>query len=777
MTNFPPLPRLFTLIFCVIVGASSHAATVLEEITVTAEKRAESVQDVAASITALDSAAIERAGIVDITRLELVTPGLRVGKSGGEVRPALRGARTNEVGVAGTGIAEQVVGIFQDGIYVPTTTAGLGAYVDLERIEVLRGPQGTLYGRNTFAGSINVISNKPDFEGVSGNIKVLRGNYNRGAYQGVLNLPLSDTVATRLVIASDKHDGYIENLSLAGTSDDLREKDQLFARATTLWNVTDDLSALLRFEYSDKESNSEAIWGYQQIFGYQISETASGSGVFNPDAVVRPGHIYQPADVRNNDAGPYEVYRNAISFDEQDALSLTAVIDWAMPFADLKWTTNYSKLSGSQFYDNDYSDGGLDLVGGFGRQDDQETWSLELQATSNNDGPLQWVGGLYYFNQEADWEWLWRSNGRIVVPSWGNPDHDPHTVDSFAVYGQATFAVTETIRLIGGLRYNKDDKSFTGSISDWDDSAVLWKAAAELDVGDDSMLYASAATGYRTGGANDARVVTRGAPASYGNEDVISYEIGMKNRLFDGSMTLNIALFLNEYSDVKAQLFTISCNDANDTRTVTECVTAGASTTFEYYENGGDVETMGLEADLRWLPVENLLITGTFAWLDSEFASGYRIGNERLRPLLGLGNLQGRQDINDPDSQFDFSGWAPALSPEFSFGFSATYDFFLPNDSTLSPSVNVNYVDDYYAFDVNTPETRVDAHAIADARLTWRHGEKGIEVEAFILNIGDEQVITRAVVHSQLRNNLPINSVQANWNDPRTWGVSLRYNF
>ena len=397
-----------------MLGISAHAAITLEEITVTAEKRAESIQDVSASITALDSTAIERAGIVDITRLELVTPGLRVGKSGGEVRPALRGARTNEVGVAGPGIAEQVVGIFQDGIYVPTTTAGLGAYVDLERIEVLRGPQGTLYGRNTFAGSINVISNKPNFDSVSGSIKVLRGDYNRGAYQGILNLPLSDTLATRLVIAADKHDGYIENLSLAGPSDDLREKDQLFARATTLWDISDDLSALLRFEYSEKESNSEAIWGYQQIFGYQISETAPGSGVFNPDAAVRPGHIYQPGDARNNDAGPYDVYRNAISFDEQDVLSLTAVIDWAMPFADLKWTGNYSKLSGAQFYDNDYSDGGLDLVGGFGRQDDQETFSVELQATSNDDGPLKWVGGVYYFNQEADWEWLWRDNGQIV---------------------------------------------------------------------------------------------------------------------------------------------------------------------------------------------------------------------------------------------------------------------------------------------------------------------------------------------------------------------------
>jgi iron complex outermembrane receptor protein len=113
----------------------------------------------------------------------------------------MRGARTNDVGVAGKGIAEQIIGIFQDGIYVPTTTSGMGAFVDIERIELLRGPQGTLYGRNTFAGSINVISNSPVIDEVEGSVKVTTGAYNRSAYEGVLNLPLADGIATRLVMA------------------------------------------------------------------------------------------------------------------------------------------------------------------------------------------------------------------------------------------------------------------------------------------------------------------------------------------------------------------------------------------------------------------------------------------------------------------------------------------------------------------------------------------------------------------------------------------------
>lgn len=140
-------------------------------------------------------------------------------------------------------------------------------------------------------------------------------------------------------------------------------------------------------------------------------------------------------------------------------------LDWAMDWANAKWTTNYSELSGEQFYDNDYSDGGLDFVGGFGRQDDQKAFSTELQLSSvESDSPFSWIAGVYLFSQEADWEWLWREdttgNGEpdsITVPSWGNPNHDPHEVDSVAVFGQARYQLNDSNRLLVGLRYNKDE--------------------------------------------------------------------------------------------------------------------------------------------------------------------------------------------------------------------------------------------------------------------------------------------------------------------------------
>ncbi|ARD43794.1 TonB-dependent receptor [Colwellia sp. PAMC 21821] len=761
---------------------STKATDKIERIMVTANRQSQDLQEVSSSITALGADDVERAGIIDISGLQQVIPGLKVGSSGGEVRPAMRGARTNEVGVAGTGIAEQIVGIFQDGIYVPTTTAGMGAFVDIERIEVLRGPQGTLYGRNTFAGSINVITNRPNMDEIEGNIKITTGAYNRSAYEGVLNIPLADDLATRIVVASDRHDGYIKNHVIDGPSDDLREKNSFYARSITRYEPSDNFNATFRLDYSKKDANSEAIWGYQQIAGYSLTETSPG--VYNPNATVTPGHIYQRDDVEHNDTGPYDVYRNAMSLDKQEAFSATAILEWYTDVADFKWTSNYSELSGKQFYDNDYSDGGLDFVGGFGRQDDQKTISTELQVSSNHEGPLQWIAGLYYFDQEADWEWLSSTdttgNGvadSIVVPSWGNPDHDPHTSDSIAVFGQLRYELSDDLRLVGGLRYNKDEKSFTGdTIPDWDDSAVLWKAAIEFDQTDDVMLYASAATGIRTGGANDSRVVSRGADPLYDNEEVMSYEIGMKSTLLDGDMRLNISAFVNEYDDVKAQLFAVACSDITSTDTVLECVEAGATQSFEYYENGGGIDTKGIELDMQWYPIDNLAVTGTFTWLDAEFTDDYAVGNDQLRPLLGLGNFEGRQDINDNNSQFSFAGWAPAMAPEYTVGLAANYEFGLSNGGALIPHIQVTYSDEYYAFDVNTPETKVDAHAIIDARLTWLINDD-VKVDFFVKNLTDEEVLTRAVVHSQLVDAKPINSVQANWNDPRTWGASLKYTF
>lgn len=775
---------------------------IIEEIIVTANKRAESSQYVASAITAISSADVERGGIVDITRLEGYVPGLRIGVSGGEVRPALRGARTNEVGVAGTGIAEQVVGIFHDGVYVPSTTSGLGAFLDVERIEVLRGPQGTLYGRNTFAGTINVVTKKPEFgDQVTGSIKGTFGDYSRYAVEGLLNIPFGTEAALRLVYAQDQHDGLINNLDNTVSNNDLRDKDESYGRVAFSWDPAGPFSLDARIDVMSRDALGDAIWGYQQIAGYQLTPVLNDNGIFTgryqPVVTPQEGHIYQPANATRQDRGPYEVYRNSRSVNTQDSQAATLNVGWEFDSFDLKVIANYNRTEGDQFYDNDYSDGGPDVVGGFGRRDDQTSTSVEVQLISGEgDSRLDWVAGLYYSTFEAKWAWLWRDTGNntIIVPSWGAAGlSDPHATDTEALFGQMTWNFSDSSRLTVGARYNSDDKEITedtGEGSDltpttWSDNNLTWKAFWEWDITENSLFYAGGATGVRTGGVNERRAVSRGAPATYESEEVMSYEVGWKNLWLNGTFQLNLALFQNIYEDSKAQLFAFGCSDAN--LDVANCLAADDNNTlltFEYYENGGDIETRGAELDLRWLILNSLELTATAAWVESEFDS-FRVGNSALRPLIGLGNISGRQNVNDnEDPTFNFSGYRPALSPAYQASVGVSYSIRLGN-STLTPSVNTTLVDDYYAFDVNIPEVLQPSHYIIDARLTWAT-DGGLEVDLFALNINDEAVITRAVVHSQradvtvnevLVKGVPLNSVQVNYNNPRTYGASIRYRF
>jgi outer membrane receptor protein involved in Fe transport len=313
----------------------------IDEITVTATKREASIQDISIAVTALTGEPLRLGGLENITRLEHVVPGMRMGQSGNEARIAIRGTRTNNVGTE----AEQVIGIFEDGVYVPTTTQALGSYVDINRIEVLRGPQGTLYGRNTFGGTINIITNQPEFDGVSGKVEALFGDYNRTRLEGVVNIPFSDTFAIRLAAMNDQHDGYIENYWEPGTSDDLSDRDMTFVRLSARWAPTDDVDITLRHAYSDLESNGNAIWGYQIIGSYVADEYFEG---LNVDA---------PPNASNDfDRGPWEVSRDLKSTSLHETSATTLGVDWDLGPVALKVIGNFTNYDGTQISDFDYSD-------------------------------------------------------------------------------------------------------------------------------------------------------------------------------------------------------------------------------------------------------------------------------------------------------------------------------------------------------------------------------------------------------------------------------------
>ena len=728
-----------------LAGPTIAQEGILEEIIVTAAKRAQDIQDVSAAVTALGSEQLRMGGIEDLSRLEHLVPGLRFGQSGSEARPALRGTRTNNVGSE----AEQVVGIFEDGVYVPTSTQALGAYVDVNRVEVLRGPQGTLYGRNTFGGTINVVTNEPSFDKVSGKIEALYGDYDRVRLEGMVNVPLTDTLAVRFAALHDEHDGYIRNDNPTGFTKDLNDKDLQFFRATAKWQPTEDLDITLRFTTSDEGNSGNAIWGYQQIGGFR-------------DGVYRPGHQYAPADASDSfDEGPWRVKRNLESNADLESESVTLNMAYDFSFATFRFIGNWTDFQGNQNYDSDYSDGGDPLNNGFtGWDSSQETWSVEAQLVSNGDGPLQWLLGAYYYEQEANWNWQEFDNGQKDVPHWDR--QGDYLSDSEGYFANASYAVMDKLRVLGGIRFAKDSKQQRdpldwsvwppvplegqGDLGNWD--KTLWKAGFEFDLLDDAMFYATASTGYRAGGINFRAA---NVPLTYAPEEVIAYEAGIKSKLMDGAMTLNISAYLNEYSDLQAQSFVIF-NDV----------------VSEFTENGGEIDTYGLEVELQWRPDDRWNISANVSLMDSEF------GEYNISKVAGLGDAGGRQSLTDANRPLlSLEGWTPALAPDFTAGLQVSYDFPFMG-GYLTPFAQTTYTSKYYAADINVTGTEQDSHTKSDFRLIWRSMDARWELQGYVLNVENEAVLNRVVVFNP--GPAPdLASLQAHWNNPRTWGFSLSY--
>ena len=723
----------------------------LEEVIVTATKREASLQDLSMSVTAIGMEALERAQITDLSRLETMVPGLQFASSGNEARLALRGARQNNVGTE----AEQAVGIFEDGVYVPTSTQAMGSYLDINRIEVLRGPQGTLYGRNTFGGTINIITNDPETDKFYGNVMALYGDYNRVKLEGVVNIPFSEKFAIRLAALSDNHDGYIINTWIPGTSDDLNDRDDTVVRVSAKWFATENFTAKLKVTYNDRNSNGSAIWGYQQIGGYIDGEFFPGNQFEPPNATV------------NSDEGPWRVARDQESSADIENNVYTLNLDWDFPgFATLRFIGNITEMDGTQNYDPDYSDGGDPENAGFtGWISSQDTWSTELQLVSNTDGRVDWMAGLYFYDQTANWNWQDLEDGVFSVPHWDN-DGD-YLSDSFGVFANATFSLSDRTRLIGGLRYAEDTKKQrdlldwnffppepipdSGNEGKWD--KTLWKAGIEFDINDDMMTYFTASTGYRAGGINP---VIEGVPLNFDSEEVLAYEVGLKSVLLDGGMTLNIAAYYNDFSDMQAQSFV--------------ALQAGV---FEFTENGGSVDVTGIEAEINWVPGgnSNWNVGAQLSLMDAEF------GNYEIGKIFGVGDLGGRQDLDDPDSFFlSLEGMSPAMSPDFTLGTQVSYNWQLGNQSVITPYAQVYFSDSYYGFDLNMPGNKQDSYARWDLRLMWDSPSGAIHLNAFVLNVTDEEVFTRALIFNPAA--VPeLGSIQTNWNNPRTWGVSMRYNF
>ncbi|MDX1734100.1 MAG: TonB-dependent receptor, partial [Halioglobus sp.] len=638
MKKAAPLASAMALALPLSIGSTGALAQglILEEVIVTAQKRAESLQDVPIAITAVSGEKIDDIGIIDLEEVTQYMPNVTINNGAGTPNLFVRG-----VGSGTNAGFEQSVGLYIDGVYAGRgALAAVPTTMDLERIEILKGPQGILFGKNTVAGAVNITTAKPtdEFEGM---VEVLyEHDHGQQQYNLVLSGPLTDSLAGRLAVRHDQMDGWWENTV---TGSEGRDDDLWYGRASLRWLPTDALEINAKYEKGDVDRRSRPTYVYQSDFAGQ--ENSFGTVPF-------------PV-VGDRDKGAGDV--DARSVTKTDVLAVTA--NWDLDFA------TFTSISAYSSYDSDGDPGNTDLAAtpGLSRAkfENYEQYSQELRLVSPGGEAIDWIAGAYYQQGELDissqvFAIDFAQSGPISVPPLfaeldepGVPSIFDQDSESWALFGQGTWNATETVRLSLGLRYNEETKdldkvtvsddlkirlgpttslinpingqliadlrqhSFTGLSRDED--KWTWSANVQWDVGDDTMLYASVSTGFKGGGYDEAysgageeiRIadangvptgeVVPGNDASileYDGEEVLAYEIGAKMGLLEGAAELNIALFRMEYEDLQTSSL------------VGDVFRVG---------NAGDSISQGIEIDGRWLVTEGLTLSAAVAYLDAYY--------------------------------------------------------------------------------------------------------------------------------------------------------------
>jgi iron complex outermembrane receptor protein len=720
---------------CAQAAANAEATTgqaeALEEIIVTAQRRSESLEKTPLAITALSADTLEMRGISTADDLNQLVPGLAVSRTGISAQIGVRGVvSTNDTEVGDPAVAFNV-----DGVYLARSRGALAALFDINRIEVLRGPQGTLYGRNATAGSINVITNKPDLETASVSASIEYGNYSEFQTSGMLNIPISNTFALRGAFQTDRHDGYSVNLP----AQPYQDLDSTAGRVEVLWKPVKQLSALLSLEYY--HDGGAGFGGY---------------GATNPLGTYATG----------SGATPYRFAVWEDGYNNETAKGLTLSVDWTLPFAaTLSYLGNYRtddwhSLSGSSVSG---PTGAFCATATSANCRTNTFFSLENQTShelrlGNGEGLFKWVAGLYYFKENNNVFLGITPIGGITSLAFVQPSV---TEESKAAFGQATFSLTDRFRLTGGARYTQDHKGRIGATEafgpivgeqcvgcgplndnfanlSW--SKTTWKGGLEFDVTSDSMLYASVGTGYKAGGYGDG-VAPNNNP--YNPENILAYDLGIKNDLLGHRLQVNIDSFYDLYTNYQASGLAVVSGQAS-------LVTINAGKAKIY---GLELEGASLLTDFDKLNLSVALLHAKFTQFDllgDPFSTG---------PVSYTGN-------NLPN--------APTATVNLGY----QHVFNLAGGATITPRADFTYVArqdlDYHNYDV----TKQAAYTKSDLSLSYDSADRRWRAMAYVHNLEDKAVLASAAPDPRAIT-IPIGQTSGfgSYLPPRTFGLKLSANF
>jgi len=739
---------------------AAAASTGVDEIVVTAQRRDERVQDVPISITALSTADLKRAGINDVSRLEQVTPGFTFGRSGSDARPSIRGVRTETVNATN----DPSIGFYLDGVYQSRAQQALIPLVDIARVEVQRGPQGTLYGRNTFGGNVSVITNLPTDELAAGG-SMRFSNFDTQQYEAYANVPVSDTVQLRFAGAHNSSDGYVR--SRYNPDVRLFDRNEWMGRATLRWTPTQDLEVVLRGAYWDNRGQGGGAYGYR-VAGTLVNPDTGERSINGSPALYNPTVRDGIADIAGVDMGvpvngdKYVNDWDYVPFERTHEVLTSAQITYTLGNVMLRSITGWEKFRTDRSADLDQTAVVFPAAGvsagfagsGYQRNDtNAETLSQEFQIASVTTKPLQWIVGLYGLKDKLDE----RYSQYYTAASATAADTTAITkldVTSYAAYAQASYyIVPDRVRLTGGARYTYEKKEFgisnfsypqaggvvTGATSEGGPTykKTIWKAGADFFATPNNMLYVSASTGFRSGGVNN-NSANSAIPSSFGPENVMAWEIGSKNRFMGGKIQLNISAFDYRFKDLQ---ITVLNQDTN----------------LSYIQNAGKAHSKGFDVALDLAPARGLRLSGSATYLEAKF-------DEYTRPNDFYTATNG-----DP-RLVNFAGNNIPMSPRWKFTGNAYYDAEIPGIGTITPVVSWLHSASFYTLDYNTVIDRQKAYDKIDLRLSWRQEGGRFGIEGFVENLTDVAVLSRSVMGNSQR-------IQQSFQAPRTYGVKFSADF
>ena len=757
--------------------AAEEPDTALDEIVVTAQFREQNLQDTPLAITAVTAEMLEARSQTNITEVANQAPSVTLKPQSAMFGPSIA-AYIRGIGAADFNPAlEPGVGMYVDDVYIATLTGSMLDLLDLQRVEILRGPQGTLAGRNSIGGAVKLYSQKPSAED-SGSFQATYGSRDRLDLRGMANFALTDNLFLRISGVDKSQDGYVDRIdygcafptnpygikSQRATSAGCvvaRDSNVNYtaARAALRWLASDSVEVNLSADYTTDHRNPTGV----VLVDYRdASQTAAVIGRIQPiyDATpannVRPSVFVPPRKSYYNYASFYSAPHNGTGEVSNVMVESRATagqffegwgtaldLDWQISDSfSLKSITAYRSYESGFTNDNDLSpltssigDGTLPF----------HSFSQELRLNGAAMGNrLQYTIGGYYSDQQSTYQ-SWQDL-RYTGPLQFQQD-DVVNSDSMAAFAQVAFEVTERLDLTAGIRYTDEHKDYTfvrltrdgavhpalgalnGLTSDYDGSNVDYRVAAQYSWSDDVMTYLQWSTGFKGGGVSPRPfVVAQATP--FDPETLETWELGIKTDLFDRRLRINSAIFMGDYSDV--QLGLQLCPGA-------PC---------GMIANAGSADLKGFEFEATFRPVGDLSVDASYSYTDFKWT------------------------YLDPRITSIQPGMTTPFLPKDKASLGAQYDLKLASGARITPRVDASFQSELYTNGNNTVNNRIGGYTLINARITWLNSDGDLAVSLEGTNLGDKYYFV-----SRADQYVGAGHTDGQPGRPREWAVTLKKTF